>query len=243
MNIAKTLFAFILSISCSAFAENSKGKFFGDIDPDFIKNYLSRGVWVTPTYSEDEKKEILSKFSHVDPKKEIPSSLLEEALLFFYYHRIKLANRNYVSIINYKPHSKNARFFLIDMNTGEVENYHVAHGRNSDPDNDGIATRFSNKNGSLMSSLGFMMTQEEYRGSNGASLRLKGVSESNFRARERNIVMHGSNYVSAKRAKQGRSWGCPAVSHSYIKALIKKIGKGSLILAGYQNNNLENLTQ
>jgi hypothetical protein len=243
LNLAKTLFISILFVSSAATAESNKGRVLGDIDPNLVENYLSRGVWVTPSYSEAEKKEIVSKFSHLDPKKEIPTVLFEEAIVFYYYHRIKLSNRNYISIINYKPHSKNGRFYLIDMTSGEVETYHVAHGRNSDPDNDGVATRFSNKNGSLMSSLGFMVTQEPYRGSNGASLRLKGISETNFRARERNIVMHGSNYVSAKRSKQGRSWGCPAVSHSYIKSLIKRIGEGSLILAGYHSDNLENLTQ
>jgi hypothetical protein len=224
-------FLIIGFLGTPAHAEIYKGQILGDPDPNFIANFMGRDVWAKPSYSAIEKKEILAKYNHLDPQRIVPTKALEEAVLFFNYHRGRLNNKNYISIINYKPHATKARYFLLDMKSGRVQVYHVAHGKNSDPDNDGYATRFSNVNGSLMSSLGFMFTQEEYQGGNGLSLRLSGVSDSNYRVRERLIVVHGSNYIGPGKDKPGRSWGCPAINHAYTNYLINRISYGSLIYA------------
>ena len=70
----------------------------------------------------------------------------------------------------------------------------VAHGKNSGGN---IANFFSNSPGSLATSLGLFVTADTYIGSNGYSLRLKGLEEGvNDMAMDRAIVMHGASYVS-----------------------------------------------
>ena len=140
-------------------------------------------------------------------------------------------NQQYVSLIDYRMHSSEPRFFVINMWTGQVEAHHVAHGSGSDRNHDGYADSFSNQAGSNSTSLGFFRVAETYQGKHGLSVRLDGLSKSNSNARRRAVVIHGANYVRAGAAKQGRSWGCPALNSQVAYELIPKIKNGSLLLA------------
>ena len=111
----------------------------------------------------------------------------------------------------------------------------VAHGRNS---GENLATRFSNRPGSLMSSLGTFVTDGTYQGHNGYSLRLKGVDgRFNDNAESRAIVIHAANYVNLSLAHEqgriGRSWGCPAVRPAIAHRLIDTIREHSMVFAYY----------
>src|SRR5690606_28831407 len=108
--------------------------------------------------------------------------------------------------------SNKKRLHVINMSTGAGWSLHVAHGKGSDKNHDAYAERFSNTSGSNASSLGAYLTAETYSGSNGYSLRLDGLSTTNSNARRRAVVVHGASYVKDSNVKQGRSWGCPAVS-------------------------------
>ena len=115
----------------------------------------------------------------------------------------------------------------------------VAHGRNT---GENLASRFSNENGSYMSSLGAFRTREAYVGGNGYSLRLEGLEPGiNDRARERAIVIHGAPYVSETLIRQqgrlGRSLGCPAVRTAVARPLIDTIRNGSFVFAYYPNQD------
>ena len=136
-----------------------------------------------------------------------------------------------MGVIDYKQHNSKKRFYVIDMESGRVEAYLAAHGKNSDPDFDGYATKFSNTPDSKKTSLGFFLTAETYYGSNGYSLRLDGLSATNSNARARAIVIHGAEYV-APGNKIGRSYGCPALEMRYHQELIDQIKGGSLLYAG-----------
>jgi hypothetical protein len=116
------------------------------------------------------------------------------------------------------------------MQSGDVEPYLTAHGRNSDTDFDGYATKFSNTSGSKMSSVGFYLTAETYYGDNGYSLRLDGLSSTNSNARSRAIVIHGASYVR-EAVLIGRSYGCPALEVRYAADVINTIKGGALIYA------------
>lgn len=137
-----------------------------------------------------------------------------------------------MAVIDYRLPSNRPRLFLIDTKSGETESYLVAHGRGSDPDFEGVATRFSNEAESKSSSLGAYITAEPYVGGHGLSLRLKGLEETNSRAEERAIVLHGASYVAPGRKVLGRSWGCPAVEMRHIKKLVERLKGGALLFVG-----------
>lgn len=185
-----------------------------------------------PVLSDDEIKSILNRYKYVDPKKMIPRALLNKALVFYHANLAYLPNKKYLTIINFSLHSSRKRMFIISMDTGAVEGLHVAHGTGSDPNSTGYATRFSNVPGSHQSSLGFYRTAETYFGKHGYSLRLDGLSSTNSNARARAIVIHGATYVQDRNVKQGRSWGCPAVSMAQRVRVIDMLKEGSLIYAG-----------
>ena len=117
-------------------------------------------------------------------------------------------------MIDYSLPSTQPRLWVFDVARGRLLYQElVAHGRNT---GEQLAERFSNVEGSKMSSLGLFQTAETYYGSNGYSLRLRGLDAGfNDNALARAIVMHGAPYVSEAIAERlgrlGRSWGCPAV--------------------------------
>lgn len=145
-----------------------------------------------------------------------------------------------LSVIDYSRPSTQPRLWVFDLARNRLlfEEW-VAHGRNT---GDNLATRFSNENGSYMSSLGAFRTQEAYVGHNGYSLRLQGLEPGiNDKARERAIVIHGAPYVSQDLIRQqgrlGRSLGCPAVRTTVAKPLIDTIRGGSFVFAYYPDQN------
>ena len=131
-----------------------------------------------------------------------------------YFKSKGLTQSDTVVIIDFDLPSYVKRMFIIDLSTMQViDSSLVAHGKNT---GDIKATNFSNKNGSLKSSLGFYLTKEQYQGKHGLSLRLDGLEKGvNSNARRRNIVIHKADYVSEEFMKQnhriGRSFGCPAI--------------------------------
>lgn len=173
---------------------------------------------------------IEEKYAHVDQDKIVPPALLSKTLAYYDANQSKIKNKNYIIVIDFKQHNSKKRFYLVNMNTGDVEQYLTAHGKNSDPDYDGYATKFSNTDGSLMSSVGFYLTAETYYGDNGYSLRLDGLSSTNSNARSRAIVIHGASYVRDA-SLIGRSYGCPALEEQYAADVIDTVKGGSLIYA------------
>lgn len=142
----------------------------------------------------------------------------------------KLANKDYLTICDYSQPSRNKRLYVIDLkNNAIVYNTYVAHGRNSGAD---MPKSFSNANSCNKSSLGFLVTAETYTGHNGYSMRFDGQERGfNDNVRMRDVVMHGSQYVNAERAKNGtmmgRSFGCPAVPAEECAEIINTIKGGS----------------
>ena len=157
------------------------------------------------------------------------SALLQEALAAKADAVSEISNDRYVSVIDYRAPSNVPRFFLIDTADMSAEVFLVAHGRGSDPDHNGMADRFSNIEGSKMTSLGAYVTGNTYYGAHGLSLKLKGLSPQNSRAEERLIVIHGADYVSADRVVLGRSWGCPALARDDAERIIPLIKGGSFL--------------
>jgi hypothetical protein len=141
-------------------------------------------------------------------------------------------NTEVLSIIDFSLPSNQKRLFVIDMQNGRLLfNTLVAHGRNSGTL---IATRFSNRYNSLMSSLGFYVTGDPFMGHNGYSLHLEGIEPGwNDHAHGRSIIMHPAEYVSQQHIDQwgylGRSEGCPAIPPAFDQAIIDEIKGGSCL--------------
>lgn len=189
----------------------------------------------TPETTKADASAILQGYQHLDPNHMVPTTLLSKAVVYFDQNKSRFANKAYIVVCDFSSNSKNKRFFIINMSTGAVTAYAVAHGSGSDPDNDGKATKFSNVGGSNASSIGFYRTAETYTGAHGYSLRIDGLSATNSNVRSRAIVVHGAAYVEASYIKSvghaGRSWGCFAVADSLKTEVINKIKGGALIYA------------
>ena len=155
--------------------------------------------------------------------------LWSEAMAARAVHANAVKNDRYMVVIDYRRHSSEPRFFLIDMESMTADEYLVSHGQGSDSDHDGIADTFSNISGSKMTSLGTFVTAETYYGKHGLSLRLDGLDEANSLARDRAIVIHGADYVYGGGKKIGRSWGCPALERAVAEEMIPRIAEGTLI--------------
>lgn len=170
----------------------------------------------------------LSKYEYVDPKREIPTKALEKALTYYDVYYNKITNKNYLTVIDFTQSSNNKRMYVVDMKSGLVTRYLVSHGKGSDPNHTGMAKKFSNVEGSNMSSIGMYVTGGEYSGKHGRSMRLVGLEKTNDQAMNRAIVVHGAWYVDPQYKPLGRSQGCPAVEEKYINTVVTQLKDGSV---------------
>ncbi|MFO1240376.1 MAG: murein L,D-transpeptidase catalytic domain family protein [Sphingomonadaceae bacterium] len=143
--------------------------------------------------------------------------------------------RDTVGIADFSRPSSEPRFFVVDMISGQVRPFLVAHGRGSDPEHEGVVRRFSNEFESLASSRGAFLTHTWYEGIHGPSMRLYGLDPDNSNAEARAIVVHGAWYANPdmieKWGKLGRSDGCFAFPEDDLMQIIARVGPGRLIFS------------
>jgi hypothetical protein len=143
-----------------------------------------------------------------------------------------LSNENILTICDFSQSSRNKRLYIIDLGEKTIlKNTYVAHGRKTGGE---FARSFSNHMNSHKSSLGFFVTEQQYNGENGISLKIHGVEKGfNDKAERRGIVIHGSDYVGSDFLNwnkfNGRSFGCPAVPSNEIEEIIDTIKDGSCL--------------
>ncbi len=146
-----------------------------------------------------------------------------------------IRQRDIIGIADFSRASREPRFYLVNLLGGTVTDYHVAHGRGSDPAHSGWLERFSNMPGSEASSNGAYVTGDIYYGKYGRSLRLNGLDYSNSNALGRAIVVHGAWYSEPKVAeahgKLGRSEGCFALGETNLQYVLFQLGSGRLLYA------------
>lgn len=143
-----------------------------------------------------------------------------------------------LAVVDFSRPAWHRRLALYDEDGDLVGTFLVAHARESG--DYVMASRFSNENGSNQSSLGLYRVLGAYEGQHGRALRLEGLDPGlNDRAFERDIVVHGADYVSfgsildnllqGKGPGVGRSLGCPAVSRNAIDPVIETLPDGSYL--------------
>ena len=175
----------------------------------------------------------------------VPEKALNQAL-FFYKNNTSEFSNEWISIADYTENSREERFYMFNIETGEVRKHHVSHGsgnrngvKRGDENHDGNLGRCS-YNGSRenMTRPGFFKVDEPYvssshrdswpnlgGGYNG--IRMDGLSgELNDHARGAGVVMHGANYNTG--ATMGRSYGCPAFRPNEASDILNTIKGGSL---------------
>jgi len=169
----------------------------------------------------------------VDPS--VDARIVARARAAFDRHRSQILNTDVVGITDFTRASAEARFYLLDTNTGRVTRHLVAHGRGSDPGHTGFLQRFSNRIGSEASSEGSYVTSEYYQGKYGRSMRVRGLDHSNSNAEARAIVVHSAWYaepnVLSGNGRLGRSEGCFALPHTSLQEVLVRLGPGRLLYA------------
>lgn len=153
----------------------------------------------------------------------------------------KLTNPTIVTIIDYSQSSNKKRLYVIDLkNRKLLFNTYVAHGLNTGGE---YARSFSNKEGSLKSSLGFYITENPFIGSStGFALTINGVEKGfNDHAAKRAIIIHAAEYATEnfikKYGRLGRSYGCPALPPDMNKPIIECIKGGTCLFIYNPDNN------
>jgi hypothetical protein len=141
-----------------------------------------------------------------------------------------------LAVINYSLPSTKKRLWIFDLKKDKLLFHElVAHGKGT---GNNYAKKFSNRGGTLASSLGIFEATETYRGKHGYTLKLKGLEKGfNDNAEKRSIVIHGAWYATRAFAKKhgrlGRSWGCPALDKKVAKKVIDTLKGGSLVFIYY----------
>lgn len=195
-------------------------------------------AWLGNSNNELSTKEFYNQLSIIHSK---PSYKVFELAMTGYEKLLdsqKLKNKDVLTVIDFDKSSAERRLWVINLTEKRVIHESlVAHGKNT---GNVFATSFSNKKGSLQSSLGFYTTGDTYIGKHGLSLYLDGMEKGiNDMARERSIVIHGAHYVSREFIKKygrlGRSFGCPALPQKKHKDIIEYIKGGSCLFI-YQSN-------
>ncbi|AHZ83483.1 murein L,D-transpeptidase catalytic domain family protein [Bdellovibrio bacteriovorus] len=167
----------------------------------------------------------------------VPREPLDLIFRMFDYNEGRIPNTDYAVLVDYSRPSTEKRLHLLDLRTGLVQKFYVAHGIRSGI----LETRsFSNLPDSWKSSLGFYFAKGTYNSpKNGLSLYLDGIDRSNNNSRLRQIVLHGASYVSdefiARNRRLGWSEGCFAVGLEHVQYLIDLLQSGSILFSYHKD--------
>jgi hypothetical protein len=177
-------------------------------------------------FSEDE----FVSGSNAVPVKEAGISYYPQTRLMYYAEVLKLYAKSngydtaYAFLVNMGMRSSTRRFFIVNLSSMCVEKSGlVAHGRGDEKFT--FNRQYSNNSGSNCTSLGKYKIGKSYKGFFGLAYKMHGLDETNNKAYERNVVMHGMHCVPE--TENGRpicqSDGCPAVSDRFILELKRVI--------------------
>ena len=143
--------------------------------------------------------------------------MAERAKELLEYCRREGYNTRVALFVDLSRHSGRRRFVVWDMvRMVPIFTCPVSHGSGSERSHVRSAyARFSNEDGSHLSSLGRAVVAERYEGRYGVAYRLDGLDATNTNLRSRYVVLHGwehtTSYPIWPRATVG-SFGCPVLS-------------------------------
>lgn len=150
-------------------------------------------------------------------------------------HSMRIRNQDFIAIADFSKPSRDPRFYLVDLRSGQSSSFLVAHGKGSDQQHSGWVQSFSNVHGSEATSAGAYLVSDTYVGQYGQSRRLIGLDTQNDQADARAIVIHPAWYVDRSlintQGKIGRSQGCFAFAQDDIGQILERVAPGCLLYA------------
>ncbi len=165
----------------------------------------------------------------------INPQLLERAKAALARHDASIRYRDTIGVVDFSLPSGTPRFHLVDLLSGKVDSFRVAHGKGSDPAHSGFLNHFSNVPGSEATSNGTYTTAETYHGKYGLSMKVDGRDWTNNNANSRAIVIHNAWYAEDnavdQHGKLGRSQGCFAFSRASQYQVMNRLAGGRMIYA------------
>jgi hypothetical protein len=163
----------------------------------------------------------------------IRPELFKRAVAALDRHSIRVPSHDRIAIADFATPSFRPRLHIVNLGSGEVQSFLVAHGVGSDPEHTGLLHSFSNAIDSEATSEGAFLTADYYVGKHGDSQRLLGLDPTNNNAFDRAIVVHSAWYSNAdmiaKHGKLGRSQGCFAVGENELAKVFERLGPGRMI--------------
>ena len=170
----------------------------------------------------------------MDPQNVIADDIQSEALAAYRRHAAGYAFKGTeIVIVDYRRPSNTPRLFVLNLATGGVEAYYVAHGRGSDPAHTKSALRFSDAPTTGMSSVGAFRGLELYQSpEHGPAMRLAGLDSTNTNAYDRLIVFHTASYFNPAAGRFGRSCGCFVVTKEAMARIYGVLSDGGFLYAG-----------
>jgi hypothetical protein len=192
----------------------------------------------------------------LDPTCLVNRPLLKEAIASYKAHYKKMKVGNTISyteggaaipfttnwlrtdklmVVDFSKPAYERRLYIIDWKTGQVEAYHVSHGRGSAlNERSYMAKRFTNLIGSGTSSVGAYVGGQRYDSPRwGLALRLQGLDSTNSRALERTIVFHANEtFFDKERNIFGWSCGCFMMDSADLPKAINVLMEGGFLYAG-----------
>lgn len=147
-------------------------------------------------------------------------------------------NQKIAFMVDYSIHSGSNRFFIVNLETSTISKRAlVSHGSCKDDDrNDAdIVTNFSNKSGSLCTTLGMSVMADRAYSKWGANYKywIDGLEEGNKNMRSRVVVLHSWEGIPDEEIYPeavAMSWGCPTVSIAFLAELDKILKQESNVL-------------
>lgn len=146
-------------------------------------------------------------------------------------------NKNVFFLLDMRIPSNKYRFFVFDTKKNKItDSGLVAHGSGS-----ATATgelKFSNTDGSLMTSLGKYYIGNSYNGTFGKAYRMYGLDATNSNAYLRNIVLHSHKKMPYEEQLSPivLSWGCPMLNEKFylrIQSILDNSDKNVLMYMYY----------
>ena len=163
----------------------------------------------------------------------IRPELFKRAIAALDRHSMRIPSHDRIAIADFATPSYRPRFHIVNVGSGEVQSFLVAHGIGSDPEHTGLLHSFSNAINSEATSEGAFLTADYYVGKHGDSQRLLGLDPTNNNAYDRAIVVHSAWYSNsdmvARHGKLGRSQGCFAVGENELAKVFERLGPGRMI--------------